>query len=372
MENQNKRPPPETESAPAPPRKAANPASSPPQSRRSSGDHISLSSPVGSAADSYSSPLHSKNDSGEHISLSPQPGDSPARSSTDSEHITINHSRGSSPEFEKNRSPEKKPPTRSSLDSEYITFNHGRVSSTGNEERQLTELKPPAVVVSKDVYKGPAEDRVVVEEAKAVVNRAVVEEAKVVAVAQKTDPGPEVAGGGGSRRRRVSPSLSILRRAEREKMVRKAALGFRVFGILFCLVSFAVMAADRNQGWALDSFDHYREFRYCMSVNVIGFVYSGAQALDMSYNLATGKYIVHHQQKLRHYFDFAADQMIAYLLVSASSSAVIRIDDWQLNWGKDKFPEMATASVSMSFLAFVALASSSLISGYALCTSKSA
>lgn len=45
-----------------------------------------------------------------------------------------------------------------------------------------------------------------------------------------------------------------------------------------------------------------------MSVNVIGFVYSGAQALDMSYNLATGKYIVHHQQKLRHYFDFAADQ----------------------------------------------------------------
>lgn len=48
--------------------------------------------------------------------------------------------------------------------------------------------------------------------------------------------------------------------------------------------------------------------RYCMSVNVIGFVYSGAQALDMSYNIATGKYAVHHQQKIRHYLNFAADQ----------------------------------------------------------------
>ncbi|KAK3000765.1 hypothetical protein RJ639_021567 [Escallonia herrerae] len=54
--------------------------------------------------------------------------------------------------------------------------------------------------------------------------------------------------------------------------------------------------------------------------------------------------------------------MLTYLLISASSSAATRIDDWQSNWGKDKFPEMATASVGMSFLAFVAFASSSLIS----------
>lgn len=55
--------------------------------------------------------------------------------------------------------------------------------------------------------------------------------------------------------------------------------------------------------------------RYSMSVNVIGFVYSGAQALDMSYNLATGKYMVHHQQKFRHYFDFAADQASLYAIM---------------------------------------------------------
>ena len=65
-------------------------------------------------------------------------------------------------------------------------------------------------------------------------------------------------------------------------------------------------------------------------------------------------------------------QVLAYLLISASSSAATRVDDWQSNWGKDEFTEMATASVSMAFLAFVAFALSSLISGYNLCTHDSA
>ncbi|KAL8475489.1 hypothetical protein ACS0TY_028224 [Phlomoides rotata] len=339
MENQNKQlpPPPETDSVTTPP------ASVTPE--RKSDDHISLSSPVDSPmtspAGSCSSPLHSKHSSGEHISLSPpvgSPGNSPPRSSLASEHSTISHSHLSSPGIEKPLSPESEKPH-----------------------------PPETVVVRKDVFKEPVDDRVVVEEPMAVVRRAVFEEPK--AVAAKTDriPSPEVVGrGGGSGRLR----LSILRRAEREKMVRKAALGFRVFGFLFCLISFSVMAADRNQGWALDSFNNYKEFRYCMSVNIIGFMYSGAQAFDLSYNLATGKYNARHQQ-LRYYFDFAFDQVIAYLLISASSSATIRIEDWQFNWGKDTFPNMATASISMSFLAFTALASTSLISGYALCTLKS-
>lgn len=235
MENKNNQaPPPETEAAP--------PKSAPSPRRNNSGDHISLSSP----ADSYSSPLHSKHNSDDHISLSP-----PDQNSPDSAHITISNSRGSSPEHETNR-----PMDRSSPESEYIAFDHGRGSG-------VEEHRPAAVVVRKDMYKGPMEDMVVVEEPMAaVVNRAVMEEPNVVA--PKPDPGPELAGGGGGsgiRRRRVSPSLSILRRGEREKMVRKAALGFRVFGLLFCLISFAVMAADRNQGWALDSFDRYKEFR---------------------------------------------------------------------------------------------------------------
>ncbi|KAK3033579.1 hypothetical protein RJ639_032427 [Escallonia herrerae] len=209
----------------------------------------------------------------------------------------------------------------------------------------------------------------------------------------------EGSGGGGGGGRRLRPDLSILRRRKRETMVKKATLGFRVFGCLFCLISLSVMAADKYQGWALDSFNRYKEFRYCIAVNVIGFFYSAVQGCDLAYHLATGKYVFRHQ--LRYYLDFAIDQaslkagqipldmtyaiaisigkqgskrlyrasksydlrMLTYLLISASSSAATRIDDWQSNWGKDKFPEMATASVGMSFLAFVAFASSSLISG---------
>lgn len=62
-------------------------------------------------------------------------------------------------------------------------------------------------------------------------------------------------------------------------------------------------------------------------------------------------------------------QIISYLLLSASSSAATRVDDWQSNWGKDKFPDIATASVGLSIVAFVSFALSCIISGYTLCKS---
>ncbi|CAL5370066.1 unnamed protein product [Camellia sinensis] len=234
-----------------------------------------------------------------------------------------------------------------------------------------------------------------------VVNRFVREEPLAVT---KLDPGPgigDVEGGGSERRTRRS--LSILRRVKREKMVKKAALGLRIWGLVFCLISFAVMASDKNKGWALDSFYRYKEFRYCISVNVVGFMYSAVQACDLAYHFSTGNYVVRHQ--LRYYFDFLMDQssvgtkcmktmsdksaltsylvlmctqinedllkILTYLLMSASSSAATRVDDWISNWGNDKFPAMASASVGVSFIAFVALASSSLISGYTLFTFRS-
>lgn len=57
-------------------------------------------------------------------------------------------------------------------------------------------------------------------------------------------------------------------------------------------------------------------------------------------------------------------QILAYLIMSASSSAATRAYDWISNWGKDEFTEMASASIGVSFLAFVAFAFSALISGY--------
>ncbi|KAL0357576.1 UNVERIFIED_CONTAM: CASP-like protein 4A3 [Sesamum calycinum] len=67
-----------------------------------------------------------------------------------------------------------------------------------------------------------------------------------------------------------------------------------------------VMAADKTQGWSGDSFDRYVEYRYCLAVNVIGFVYSGFQAFDLAYHLGTGKHVFAHH--LRYHFDFTMDQ----------------------------------------------------------------
>ncbi|KAL1318050.1 hypothetical protein HN51_070307 [Arachis hypogaea] len=155
----------------------------------------------------------------------------------------------------------------------------------------------------------------------------------------------------------------------REEALRKAALGFRVSEVVVCLISFSVMASDRTQGWSGDSFDRYKEYRYCLSVNIIAFAYAGLQAFDLVYQLVTGKHMINHH--LRSHFDFFVDQVLAYLLISASSCAATRVDDWQSNWGKDEFTEMASASISMAFLGFVAFAISSLISGYILCTRSS-
>ncbi|XP_019154405.1 PREDICTED: CASP-like protein 4A3 isoform X2 [Ipomoea nil] len=149
----------------------------------------------------------------------------------------------------------------------------------------------------------------------------------------------------------------------RHIMVSKAALGFRVCEVIFCLISFSVMAADKTQGWSGDSWDRYKEYRYCLALNVIGFVYSGFQGFNLSYLLATNS----SSSGLRHQFNFVMDQILAYLLMSASSSAATRVDDWISNWGKDDFTQMASASIAMSFLAFVAFAFSSLASGYCLC-----
>ncbi|GMI99471.1 CASP-like protein 4A2 [Hibiscus trionum] len=188
------------------------------------------------------------------------------------------------------------------------------------------------------------------------LNRAVREEGPGAATRTK------VSGGAGA----VS---AVLRRSKVHHKVIMAALGFRLSEIVLCLISFSVMAADKTQGWSGDSYDRYKEYRYCLSVNVIGFVYAGFQAYDAAHYLMTKTHVVHHHLFLP--FAFFLDQVLAYLLISASSAAATRVDDWQSNWGKDEFTEMASASIAMAFLAFGAFAFSSLISSYELWTHES-
>ncbi|XP_038983636.1 CASP-like protein 4A2 [Phoenix dactylifera] len=170
---------------------------------------------------------------------------------------------------------------------------------------------------------------------------------------------------GGERREEASRGVSrILWRGRLAASLWKAAVGARVAEAVLCLVAFSVLAADHRKGWALDSYDRYKQFRYCVSVNVIGFVYSGFQVYAQVHHMMKKKHII--DRSVGDYFDFAMDQILAYLLISASSSATARIADWVSNWGTDPFPSMANGSVAVSFLAFLAFAFSSLISAYNL------
>ncbi|KAL1224332.1 CASP-like protein 4A3 [Cardamine amara subsp. amara] len=169
---------------------------------------------------------------------------------------------------------------------------------------------------------------------------------------------------GRSSGQRSGAVLAILKRSRREEVVKFSALGFRLSEVVLALISFSIMAADKTQGWSGDSFDRYKEYRFCLSVNVVAFIYSSFQACDLAYHLVKEKHLISHH--LRPLFEFILDQVLAYLLICASTAAVTRVDDWVSNWGKDDFTEMASASIAMSFLAFFAFAFSSLISGYNL------
>jgi hypothetical protein len=111
------------------------------------------------------------------------------------------------------------------------------------------------------------------------------------AVITKVDPGAEegfvgvkdvereregegVATGGvdGGGKRRVRPDVSSLLRSEEVANLNKVLLGLRIGGFVFCLVSFAVLAADRKKGWAIDSFYLYKEFR--LATTSVSFIHS--------------------------------------------------------------------------------------------------
>jgi hypothetical protein len=64
-------------------------------------------------------------------------------------------------------------------------------------------------------------------------------------------------------------------------------------------------------------------------------------------------------------------QILAYLLLSASSAALARSDVWVSRFGVDQFAKLINSSASMAFLAFIALGLSSIISAHRVFSSVS-
>ncbi|CAN1178283.1 CASP-like protein 4A1 [Linum perenne] len=79
---------------------------------------------------------------------------------------------------------------------------------------------------------------------------------------------PKVVGeGGGVGTRKLRPNLSIVRKSKLEKIRRRSLIGCRSCGLMFCLVSLSVLAVDKDQGWALDSFYRYKEFSSSLTIH---------------------------------------------------------------------------------------------------------
>ncbi|KAL0310037.1 UNVERIFIED_CONTAM: CASP-like protein 4B1 [Sesamum radiatum] len=166
------------------------------------------------------------------------------------------------------------------------------------------------------------------------------------------------AGGGG-----VS---NIVSRWKREDLLKRSSIASRGFGFVFSLLAFIIMATNKHGDWK--DFDKYEEYRhtfllYVLAIAILATLYAGLQALRQIHELSTGREMFSRQNLAL--VDFFGDQIVAYLLISAGSSAVPLTN--RMREGADNvFTDASASAISMEFLAFFSLALSALISGYKL------
>ncbi|KAJ4972351.1 hypothetical protein NE237_005450 [Protea cynaroides] len=163
----------------------------------------------------------------------------------------------------------------------------------------------------------------------------------------------------------------VTQRLRKEILLKKNQVGLRIAALLFSCISFAVMASAKNITYYFDgviivyNFDTYGSYRYLVAVGIISTLYFKAQVWRQFFEFR-GMYVL--SQRTLNFLDFFGDQIVAYLLVSAASSAIPTTDVLsQLTaYGTNTFTISAAASISMAFLAFLAAAASAGISGYML------
>ncbi|KAL5550705.1 hypothetical protein UlMin_000881 [Ulmus minor] len=155
----------------------------------------------------------------------------------------------------------------------------------------------------------------------------------------------------------------ILRRWKRDDLLRRGSLALRGLAFLFCLLSFIIMVSNKHGDWK--NFDNYEEYRYVLAIAILTTLYSGGQALLQVHEISTGKYLF--QRRTAALYDFVGDQIAAYLLISSASAAVPMTN--RMRESQDNiFTDSSASAISMSFLAFLFLAFSAVISGYKLST----
>ncbi|CAJ2665426.1 unnamed protein product [Trifolium pratense] len=181
----------------------------------------------------------------------------------------------------------------------------------------------------------------------------------------------------------TSGDSEAILRSKKEVKWYMALLGIRIVAFVLCLIAFYMLGANEQKVLVNEEITNWfsigisvktpYEFRWYdydefnFSANVIGFVYSGLQICYLVKYLITKNHTIN--PKLQGYFNVAFEQTLAYVLISASSSAATAAHLYKSYWiehGAHKFIEMADASVAISFFAFVTFALASLVSGFIL------
>ncbi|KAI3676218.1 hypothetical protein L1987_85819 [Smallanthus sonchifolius] len=153
----------------------------------------------------------------------------------------------------------------------------------------------------------------------------------------------------------------VLRRWRHEDMLKRGSLGLRALGFLFSLLAFIIMASNKHGRGR--NFDEYEEYRYALAIAILSTLYTGLQSWRQIHELSTGRRIISGLNLAL--IDFFGDQIIAYLLISAASSAVPMTN--RIREGADNiFTDASAACISMEFFAFFILSLSAMLSGYNL------
>ncbi|PWA76452.1 hypothetical protein CTI12_AA234930 [Artemisia annua] len=153
----------------------------------------------------------------------------------------------------------------------------------------------------------------------------------------------------------------ILRRWRHEDMLKRGSLGLRALGFMLSVLAFIIMAS--NQHGRGRNFQEYEEYRYALAIAILSTLYTGLQSWRQIHEMSTGKEITSGRNLAL--IDFFGDQLMAYLLLSAASSAVPMTN--RMREGADNiFTDSSAACISMEFFAFFILALSAMLSGYKL------
>lgn len=143
----------------------------------------------------------------------------------------------------------------------------------------------------------------------------------------------------------------------------------RAAASVMSFVAVALVASCRHGDWM--EFTRYPEYRSLLGASALACVYSAAQALRGFRRRRAAAAGYGGRSGGGGLADFAGDQVVAYLLITASAAALpitLRMRSAVLN----VFTDAMTAAISLGFIAFAALALSAMLSGFTLAAAAAA